>query len=73
MSYDEYKEEFKDLFEIALIRNKSEFLDLFLTSLIENNINRSFFKEFLDIDRLMKLYNNEAVKFDILKSLTQVI
>jgi hypothetical protein len=72
MAFEKYKNEFKELLEIALIGKKSEFINLLLTSLIENNIYTSFMREFLDTKRLLNLYNNE-VKFDPSKVLTKII
>ncbi len=74
MSDDKYKEEFKYLLEIALIGKNSEFVNLLLSSLIENNIYTSFLKEFLDIERLMKLYKNKAlINLDNYKDFDQKI
>jgi hypothetical protein len=72
MAIEKYKNEFKELLEIALIGKKREFINLLLTSLIENNIYTSFMREFLDTKRLLDLYNNE-VKFDPSKVLTKII
>jgi hypothetical protein len=36
---------------------------MLLSLMIENEIDGSFLKEFLDPERLIKLYNNEAVNF----------
>jgi hypothetical protein len=70
---EKYKNEFKDILEIALIGKKNEFVDLFLTTLIENDIYKSFLKEFLNIDRLMKLYNNEAVILNLIMFFSKII
>ena len=68
-----YKKESKKLLEIALIGKENDPAKVLLTSIIENDIDRSFLKEFLDIKRLIKLYNNEAVKLDPLKFFLKII
>jgi hypothetical protein len=69
MSKEEYIEKLKEFLENELIGKKSEFVNMLLTWMIENEIDGSFLKEFLDIKRLIKLYNNEAVILDFLKFL----